>query len=861
MLLTKYIFRFFVSSLLVFLFTQNASASKYALVISLRAGNSQLHSENKTCIATLLQILDEKGFDHIDVFFEGGDAELKNSVDIDRQAITDKLKELAGQLGATDQLWLFLLGHASASSRRVSLATKNGRLSGKELAVLLDAIKAEQFIFCLNTQSHGLMRLLAEPKRLVLCATNSYEQLNPPHFTAFFINTWAESKDTNLVDIAKKAGRLTEDFYKDNHLAVAENSQIYYNGEILSYPFDGSKNNWLNFAMPETAFDNVDSGKPIFTPELGGIKIEPATLETRTKLAEARKFAAVYPQYGAVYIKRNIDLTLNRDNSSRIVQDETIYLNHDSAAEIFGVFKVPVPTGSTSKITCARIIYPDGSYADFNVDSKDFSHLVMFSGLQQGCLVLRSSLINAPAPQQLPDCNQDLRLQTNFPVVATQIKLTVPENSSLRYKLYNSAVAPEITSTQYSKNYLFKIDSIPSYSHLPGDPDYREIGIHLALSTMKSWEDFTEWTARMFHRSEKIDPSTEEFLGKLVKNCKSDTGKIKRIYDFLCGLRYLTVPVGAGAFRPRLPGLVIRERYGDCKDKANALVALAKKLNIKAYRVLVNRGGWTDKTFPSWQFNHMIAYFPELSEYPQGLWLDATDGATRFGTLPPGDIGRTGMLIKEQSFEFKTISLSSNIKNVIERNIELNSDKDTGKLTGTVQITATGLPDYQFRQTIKRLSPRQLEFFIHQQIDSFLPGFTVKNFEIITQLTDISTPLNIIVAVEGNLWMLNTAQTVLANSVWNKLSFPRRKYGITLNDGQSLRLLQTLTLKGQMPQKPLQEWKQENEYLSINFSTRQSTAFVQKFELNLRKTKIPEQDYSQVRNMILEFKSKINGGK
>ena len=860
MLSAKCVFRFFAVFLLIFLFIPNSPAAKYALIISCRAGNAQLHSENKVCAAELLKLLKNKGFKNIDVFFEGGDAELKGSVDINRPAITAKLKQLGGQLDDKDQLWLFLLGHASASPRRVSMASKNGRLSGKKLAALLDTVKAEQFIFCLNTQSHGLMGLLAKPKRLVLCATNSYGQLNPPRFTAFFIKVWAESGKSDLFDIAKKAGRLTEDFYKSNNLAVAENSQIYYKGEILPYPFDGSKNDWLNFAMPEASPDDVPGSKPVFTPELEGIKIHPPTSETRAKLAEARKLAAVYPQYAAVYIGRDIDLTLKPENSSQLSGDEAIYLNRDSASEVFGVFRVPVPVGSTSKITQAKIIYPDGSYADFNVDSKDFSHLVIFSGLRQGCLLLRSSLINVPAPGQLPDYNNDLKLQTRFPVVATRVKLTVPKKSLLRYKLYNSSVIPEISSSQYSKNYLFKINSIPSYSYLPGDPDYRKICMHLALSTMKSWKDFTAWTNRMFHRAGKVDPASEKFLKKLIKGCKTDTEKVKRIYNFLCGLRYLTVPVGAGAFRPRLPGLVIRERYGDCKDKANALVALAGKLGIKAYRVLVNRGAWTDKTFPSWQFNHMIAYFPKLSDYPQGIWLDATDGATRFGTLPPGDIGRTGMLIKDKLFEFKTINLSGNIKNIIKRNIELAPGKDPEKLTGTISISASGLPDYRLRQRIKRLSPRQLKFFIHKRIDSFLPGFSVKNFKIVTKLTDISTPLNITVEVEGEFWMLNTAQNALADSVWSQLSFPQREYGVTLNDGQSLRLLQTLTLKGKPRQKHLREWRKENEYLSIDFSTRQTAEFIQKFELNLKKTEIPLRDYSQVRDLILKFKNKINGG-
>lgn len=860
MLTLNSVLRFFAVPLLILGFSLQAAGARYALIISCRAGDARLHNDNKVCCTELIKLLKQKDFQQITVFFEGGGAELQESSEAELPAITGKLQELAGKLSAEDQLWLFLLGHANASERRVSLATAKGRLSGRQLAALLDAVKAEQFIFCLNTQSHGLMRLLAGPKRLVLCAADSYQQLNPPVFTAFFIKTWADNKDAELLAIVKKAGSLTEEFYRNNQLAVAENSQLYYNGETASYPFDGRKSQWLNFAMPEAAAA-APPRETAFIPESAGIKIRPATPETCALLAAARQAAAAYQEYAAVYIRRAIDLTLEPANSARLAVDEAVYLNRDSAAEIFGVFKVPVMAGSTSRVSKAEIIYPDGSYADFQADSKDFSHLVIFSGLCRDCLLLRGSEINAPPPEQLPDYTHDLPLQTTFPVLATQIKLQVPKAASLRYKLYNCKAAPQITTSQYGRNYLFKINALPAYSFLPGDPDLQKISTHLFLSTMQDWKDFAVWADRMFKRADKVDADTEIFLRELVKNGKNDTEKVKCIYNFLCGLRYLTVPVGAGAFRPRLPGTVIRSRYGDCKDKANALVALSGRLGIKGFRALVNRGHWTDQSFPAWQFNHMLAYFPELPGYPDGLWLDATDGATSFGALPPGDAGRAAILFKDDSCEFKTITLSGNVKNLIVCAAALKPGDGPEKLTGTLEIEAAGLPDYQLRQKMKALSPRQLEFFMHNLANSFLPGVTVRKFKILTGLTDISTPLKLTLEVEGRSWVLKAAQNALASQLWEQLSFPRRQYGIVLNDGQDLRLLQTLTWSGQAPELPAAEWRKENKYLAINFSARQTETFSQKFELELKKPEIPAADYAQVRELISEFKNTINGGR
>ena len=91
------------------------------------------------------------------------------------------------------------------------------------------------------------------------------------------------------------------------------------------------------------------------------------------------------------------------------------------------------------------------------------------------------------------------------------------------------------------------------------------------------------------------------------------------------------------AFRPQTAGMMLRNGFGDCKDKASALAAMCTYAGIRAERVLVNRGGVADPNFPSWQFNHMINYIPSLD-----LWLDATDGLSPFGELPPGDHGIFG---------------------------------------------------------------------------------------------------------------------------------------------------------------------------------------------------------------------------
>ena len=834
------------------------SAAKYALIIACRAGNGELQRKNQLSCSKLSTILRKKNFKDIIIFFPGGERELKESREVNRLAIIATLHKLSRELKSKDQLWLFLLGHASATPRRVSLATKGGRLTGRQLAALLDNIKAEQFIFCLNTRSHGLMPLLAKNDRLVVCATDSYNQLNPPRFTKLFIDSWHNNPDGRIVDIVREAGNLTEQFYKSNNLAAAENSQLYYKGRIVSYPFNGSGIEWLNFDQPGRSTAEHDQAKNRFQPTPKGLKLHPATSASRAELMKARQLGKKYLQYAAVYVKRHIALTLRADKSYSIISTEAIYLNRDAGAELFGQFEVPVVAGSTGKIMQATIIYPNASYTDFKTLTKKFDKSIIFSGLRRGCLLLRSAMVNLPASSQLPDFNQELLLQKAFPVAATRIKLNIAQNSQMRYKLYNAQAKPQVVTTEYGKTYTFKLGPISAYSPLPDDPDRQQLLSRLALSTMPSWKSFAAWTKRMLKHSAEVDAKAKQLLDKIVAGAKTDTDKVKKLYDFLVKLRYVTVPIGAAAFRPRPPGMVMRSRYGDCKDKANALVVLAAQLGINGYRLLLNRYHQIDQNFPAWQFNHMLVYFPKLSGYPDGLWLDATDSGTRFGTLPPGDVGRIGLLLKDQSIEFRRVTSSGKVINSIERDINLSFDSAAGGFTGKIRLVVNGLPEYKMRRQLKLLSPRQLKFFMQKMVATFLPDFTVKNITIATALTDMSKPLTIIIAVQGQTWALNLYTDGLTKQLWPHFLLPQRRYGIVINDRQSLWVKQRLTVTGlTVAAGKKVDFNQQAGGLAIKFSSEQTTQLKQTFEYKLKSGPFSALDYRQARDELLSFKQFI----
>ncbi|HEY1100170.1 MAG TPA: DUF3857 domain-containing protein, partial [Myxococcota bacterium] len=74
-------------------------------------------------------------------------------------------------------------------------------------------------------------------------------------------------------------------------------------------------------------------------------------------------------------------------------------------------------------------------------------------------------------------------------------------------------------------------------------------------------------------------------------------------------VRYVGIEIGEQSHRPRPPSLVLRRRFGDCKDKSLLLVELLRLLDIEAATAMVNTSAGTslDELLPSRRlFNHVI---------------------------------------------------------------------------------------------------------------------------------------------------------------------------------------------------------------------------------------------------------------
>lgn len=145
---------------------------------------------------------------------------------------------------------------------------------------------------------------------------------------------------------------------------------------------------------------------------------------------------------------------------------------------------------------------------------------------------------------------------------------------------------------------------------------------YFMLSSMSSWKEVNKWAQGVF-TLEKAQNLSEVFEEVLTGNENMDE-KIDKIINYVQDdIRYMGIESGIGSIKPFSPEQVVKQRFGDCKDKSLLLVTLLNQIGIdKAYPALVNSVsliGINDFLPGPEIFNHCIVNFEHNDT---SYWID-----------------------------------------------------------------------------------------------------------------------------------------------------------------------------------------------------------------------------------------------
>jgi transglutaminase-like putative cysteine protease len=313
---------------------------------------------------------------------------------------------------------------------------------------------------------------------------------------------------------------------------------------------------------------------------------------------------------------------------------------------------VIVPYGSSTHVDLieARTITPDGRtvpllekdifdvslYPNFVFFSDQRAKIFTMPALDNGAVVEYTYRLTIRGREFWPSW----AFQEDAPVAISRFTLVKPGEWDLVYRSYGTPVEPTTTRVPagFRSTHRWEAHDIPPLRFEFGMPPASELASSIAIAPVgfKTWNDIARWYGEIVGSRNHGGAALGALADSLTHDVHTDREKLKRIFEWTRDrVRYIAVEVGTGGYQPHHADEVFAKRYGDCKDVVMLLSALAGALNIEVRPVLIStwQNGRPDTMLPSaFQFNHLIAYAPAIS--PGGIWLDATDKAATFGSLP-----------------------------------------------------------------------------------------------------------------------------------------------------------------------------------------------------------------------------------
>jgi len=211
------------------------------------------------------------------------------------------------------------------------------------------------------------------------------------------------------------------------------------------------------------------------------------------------------------------------------------------------------------------------------------------------------------------------------PVALYQYRLLAPVDRVIRSRVGPAAIESRSSVAGGLRETVLRRRSVPQFPYDPYAPEWVFLDEHIQFSEFADWADVARWAERLFTLPAGPAPTLQARADAIRAASTQPEERLLAALDVVQKeVRYFGTEIGENSHQPAAPEQVLRQRFGDCKDKVALLLALLKALDIDAAPVLVSTGlrEHAGDGLPSaLAFNHAIA---RVSLGERVFWLDGT---------------------------------------------------------------------------------------------------------------------------------------------------------------------------------------------------------------------------------------------
>jgi transglutaminase-like putative cysteine protease len=346
---------------------------------------------------------------------------------------------------------------------------------------------------------------------------------------------------------------------------------------------------------------------------------------------------------------------------------------------------------SLSPVALSAPVYSDGKV-----------RRVSLAGVAPGTIVdysYTTERFQAPLPG---DFSSAWSVHTGRFTRRSRLVVDMPENYHPRIQEQNLRFKTQVTLAKGRRVYVWATQDVPRIEREPfaGSPD--TVFSHIQMVGTTTWEDVARWYAGLAKDRFEITPALDAKLAELVAGSKTLEDSLRAVHRWVAqDIRYVSLSLGIGGYQPRQPAAVLDTKYGDCKDKATLFIALARRMGVTAYPLLLSSSADADSTLPSInQFDHMIAavVWPGRPGYQ---FLDLTADLVPFGLLPPSEQGGFALVVRPDGSDDHVVLPEAPVADNREVSHITGALSPDGMFSGRLEESATGNRQYGLRDNFR----------------------------------------------------------------------------------------------------------------------------------------------------------------
>ena len=248
----------------------------------------------------------------------------------------------------------------------------------------------------------------------------------------------------------------------------------------------------------------------------------------------------------------------------------------------------------------------------------------------------------------------------------------------------------------------------------PRAVSYSDFSPFIRLSGYQSHIEFAQIYKEKTKAMSTVTPTVRKLADQITQGITEPKEQARALYNWVSReIRYVAISLGDGGYVPHFADSIIRNRYGDCKDKNALLVALLSAKGIEASSALINSG--SSYVLPNLvtlsTFNHVITYLPQWDMY-----VDTTQEFAPFGVLDLGTLDKPTLLVALGKVGRTQKPDAS--QNKVSTRVTMTIDPD-GKIHGTSHTHYFGVEDLEARPDYEGVGSVQEEKMVRDHLRTF----------------------------------------------------------------------------------------------------------------------------------------------